>query len=92
MNTAPFTETWVKDVRPGAKVAVSGLVISRDGERFILDDGTGQITVQLPSPPPSDYLKVYGLAADEAFLEGAFAQDLSSIDKFLYLKSKKILV
>jgi uncharacterized protein YdeI (BOF family) len=86
-----FKEKQIKDIKvDDIIVAVSGIVVNKEGNSFMLDDSSGQIGVVLESVDfnNGDYVRVFGKVFDEdgLILQGEFAQDLSKINKKLHQK------
>lgn len=73
------------------KVTITGLLVSKSETSFVLDDGTGQLTV-LSSPeaveplPINCFLRIYGtkIGSQEGTINAEIIQNLSGIDKYLY--------
>lgn len=92
----PYQEVAIKDINREAKrIALAGILISKEEERFILDDGTGSINVLGNTELPlNTFVKVYGqlLIYPESYaLQSHAIQDLSSINQQLYKKVKSML-
>ena len=73
------------------KVTITGLLVTKTDSNFVIDDGTGQLTV-LSSPevveplPINCFLRIYGtkISSQENTVNGEIIQNLSEIDKYLY--------
>ena len=91
----PFAEKFVKDLKiEDLKVAVSGIIVNRTENSFLLDDGTGQIRVIGENLPVYEYVRIFGNLTnlDEGLvLQAEIVQDLSKIDKNLHKKIKSML-
>ena len=91
----PFAEKFVKDLKAeDLKVAVSGVIVNKSENSFLLDDGTGQIRVISENVPNYEYTKVFGNLSnleEGLVLQAEIVQDLSKIDKNLYKKIKSML-
>ncbi len=92
----PYVEKFICDIKKeDVNVAVSGMVISKEDNSFILDDNTGQIIVNLiNSQEVEGYIRVLGrvLPYEEGIqLQGFIVQDFNKIDKVLYKKVKELL-
>lgn len=92
----PFIEKNINDINDNdTYIAISGMVINKGENSFMLDDGTGQIPVVMEFNTLTDFVRVFGrIAVNENgyYLEGEIIQDLSKIDKFLYKKVKQLLL
>lgn len=91
----PYQEISIKAITPETKrITLAGIIISKDEERFILDDGTGSITVLgTTNLPLNIFIKVYGqlLIYPESYaLQSHAIQDLSSMNQQLYKKVKSL--
>ena len=92
----PFKEKFIKNLRKeDTFVAISGMVVDKDDNSFMIDDGTGQLGVFMENFDNSlEYVRVFGrLIQDggEFKLQGDVVQDMKKIDKFLYNKVKELL-
>ena len=92
---SPYTEKQVKNIKQDdGKISISGTIISREGNIFFLDDGTGQVKIACENMPSSDYVRVFGRIvpySEHVEIQAEVIQDLSKVDKQLYNKIKKIL-
>lgn len=91
-----YEEKYVKDLVPSdVKVAVSGMVIGRWEKGIMVDDGTGCVNVEADTNiEDGKFVRVFGYLAfmNEGFeLKGNVIQDLSSADRELYEKVKKLM-
>ncbi len=81
-----YPERRIKDISfRDVRVSVSGFVLRRDADSFLLDDGTGHVLVF--GEPPGDCLRVFGdvSPADTGFqLRAALIQDFSSLDRHFF--------
>jgi len=81
----------IKDI----KVAISGLIIDKANDSIILDDGTGQVKVNIDTNLEiNSYARVFGRVLpyeDGLEIYGEIIQDFSKIDKLLYKKVKSLL-
>ena len=76
------------------KVAVSGIIVNRTENSFLIDDGTGQIRVIGENLPNHEYVRVFGNLTnleEGLVLQAEIVQDLSKIDKNLHKKIKSML-
>lgn len=91
----PYVEKFIKDVTvKDYKVAVSGVIVNRSENSFLLDDGTGQLAVISTTIPNYEYTRVFGkvLPLETGFeLQSEIIQDLSKIDKAIHRKVKELL-
>ena len=91
----PYTEKFIKDISvQDFKVAVSGVIVNKSDNSFLLDDGTGQIAVSSTLIPDFQYLRVFGkiLPLESGFeIQSEVMQDLSKIDKGIHKKLKELL-
>lgn len=95
----PSVEKQIKALtNEDVRVAISGLVVSKNETSFVIDDGTGQIPVSIQDPEEikkvNGYIRVFGrlIPFEEGFeLQGELIQDFSKIDKTLYKKVKELL-
>ncbi|MDP4012487.1 MAG: hypothetical protein Q8R00_02675 [Candidatus Nanoarchaeia archaeon] len=91
----PYIEKFVKDLSiQDFKVSVSGIIVTKSNNSFLLDDGTGQIQVIAANIPDFEYIRVFGklLPTEAGFeIDSEIIQDLSKIDKTLYKKVKELL-
>lgn len=92
----PFKEKFIKDLnKSDGFIAISGMIVDRANDSFIVDDGTGQLGVVMEGVNGSfDYVRVFGRLLDDSGefkLQGDIIQDLGKIDKFLYNKVKELL-
>lgn len=93
----PFKEKFIKDLsETDFKVAVSGVIVSKNENTFLLDDSTGQITVSIINQgiPSYEYLRVFGKIMpyeNGLELQAEIIQDLSKIDKEMHKKVKEVL-
>tara|TARA_Y100000310_G_scaffold222112_1_gene223764 strand:+ start:542 stop:835 length:294 start_codon:yes stop_codon:yes gene_type:complete len=74
-----------------SKVAVSGVVVSKQDNGFLLDDGTGQLVVSLENFEFSEgsYIRAFGQLVpfeEGKELQAFFVQDISSMDKEVHRK------
>lgn len=96
IRTFPYVEKNIKDLdKQDIKIAISGIIINKEEESLILDDGTGQINVYISTDLPiNTYIRILGrlLPFENGFeLQGDIIQDFSKIDKLLYRKVKSLL-
>lgn len=91
----PYTEKFIKDISvQDFKVAVSGVIVNKSDNSFLLDDGTGQIAVSSILIPDYQYLRVFGKVSplESGFeIQSEAMQDLSKIDKVIHKKIKELL-
>ena len=77
------------------RVALSGMIIDKKENAFLLDDGTGQITVYCEEPINlNNYIRVFGkvIPLENDFeLQAELIQDISGMDKELHKKVKELI-
>lgn len=91
-----YEEKFVKDLTPrDIKIAVSGMVIGKWEKGIMVDDGTGCINVEMEGEfKEGSFLRIFGylvIAGDGFELKGNVVQDLSSVDREIYDKVKKLM-
>ena len=91
----PFVEKFIKDLKTeDLKVALSGVIVDKTTNSFLIDDGTGQIRILSEEVPHHEYVRAYGNLInldDERVLQAEIVQDLSKIDKLLHKKIKELM-
>lgn len=91
----PYLEKFIKDISvKDFKVSVSGVLVNKSENSFLLDDGTGQIAVSSVVIPNYEYVRVFGkiIPLETGFeLQSEIVQDLSKIDKAIHRKVKELL-
>lgn len=81
-----------------AKVQILGTVVDRSADFFILDDGSGNVKVQLTAPEidmikTGQPLRVFGRvvqAGNEFEIRADFVQDMSGLDAQAWKKATEI--
>jgi len=77
------------------KIFVSGLIINKEENLVVLDDGTGAVTANIETNIPiNTFVRVYGYLinnGEELMIQGQAIQDLSNVDKKLYAKVKALM-
>lgn len=96
MEKRTFIEKNIENLsKEDYNVAVSGIIVNKDENSFILDDGTGQLYILMSTNlNNNNFVRVFGriLPYEEGIqLQGFIIQDLSKIDKYLYKKVKELL-
>lgn len=90
----PAIEKEIKDItKEDIRVAVSGVIVNKNQNSFLLDDSTGQILVISETIPNYNYLRVFGRIIpieDHLELQAEFIQDLSNINKKIHKKIKEL--
>lgn len=90
-----FKEKYIKDlIKDDFNVAVAGMVVNKQDNSFILDDGTGQVMVYANNEVSGDFVRVFGRVNtmdNNLHLQGFILQDISKVDKFLYKKVKDLV-
>lgn len=93
-RTLPYREKLIKDIsKDDVKVCISGLIINKNPGNIILDDSTGQITVNIETNLDlNSFVRVFGRVMPYNNMEiyGEIIQDFSKIDKFLYRKVQQL--
>ncbi len=91
----PYKEKQIKDISEyDINVAVSGVIVNKNKNTFILDDGTSQATIYSENIPEYKYVRIFGrvIPFENGFeIQAQIIQDLSLINKDLYGKYKKFL-
>lgn len=92
----PAVERAVSDITPqDIRVRVTGTVLDKQGDRIVLDDGTGKINVNFSQPvetEPQKLVRVFGkvISVESGFeLEGEIIQDMSGLDLGLWKKVRE---
>lgn len=90
-----FKEKYIKNlIKDDFNVAVAGMVVNKQDNSFILDDGTGQVMVYSNNEVNGDFVRVFGrvnIIDNNLHVQGFIIQDISKVDKFLYKKVKDLL-
>ena len=91
----PYKEKLIKELSEyDINVAISGIIVNRGKNTFILDDGTSQVSIYSENIPDYAYVRVFGRVIpfeNDLEIQAQIIQDLSLIDKDLYNKYKKFL-
>lgn len=83
-----ISELNQKDMR----VCFMGTVVDIQGNRVVMDDGSGRVTVGFELPQkvePNQFVRVFGRVVpvgDGVEIEGEILQDMTGLDKDLYKK------
>ena len=95
MDSNYFKEKYIKSINSeDINVALSGVVINKEDNSFVLDDGISQILVYSNIELNGDFIRVFGKInynGEEPQLQAFIVQDLSKVDKFLYKKVKDLM-
>jgi len=97
MENRTYIEKKINNItKEDFNVAVSGFIINKNKDSFILDDKTGQIQVIFEESnfDINTFVRVFArvVPLEEGIQLHAIAvQDLTKIDKFLYNKIKSLL-
>ena len=95
MDSNYFKEKYIKSINSeDINVALSGVVINKEDNSFVLDDGTSQILVYSNIELNGDFVRVFGKInynGGGPQLQAFIVQDLSKVDKFLYKKVKDLM-
>ena len=86
-------EREIASIEPGdIRIRILGTVIDKKGDRFIIDDGTGKITVSSEHEVQLNQLvRVFGRAIpteEGTELQGEIVQDMSGLDLTLLERVK----
>jgi hypothetical protein len=87
-----ISEIKAEDIR----VSILGTVIDKQGERIVIDDGTGKIDVafdRVVEAEPKKLVRVFGrvIPMENGFeLQGEILQDMSGLDLELYNKVRAL--
>lgn len=96
MERQHFVEKYIKDINADdGNVSITGLIIEKQDNFLVIDDGTGKIVVSIEgSTLDTDYVRVFGRVVGNEDLQiySYFFQDMGKIDKDLYKKVKDLLV
>jgi len=88
MRRIPAAIKRIEDISDELRVSVVGTVVKKTNGEFILDDGTGQLTV-ICDPgiqvKETDIVRVIGKKYAE-ILEAEIVQDMGELNMQLYLK------
>ncbi len=89
----PSVERKVSDLKPGdMRVSLIGTVIDKQGNRIVLDDGTGKVNVDFETDPAielNQFVRVFGKVmqtGEDMEIIGEIVQDMEKLDKDLYKK------
>lgn len=90
-NTKMYIEKQIKNLnKEDRTVAVSGFVVSKDENSFVLDDKTSQIIVLSKEEVNiGDYIRIFGnliLDRDEKLIQAGIIQNLNNINKEIHQK------
>lgn len=95
----PSMEREIAGIRPGdIRVSVIGTVIDMDGDRLVIDDGTGKIDVSSEKPIKSEVNQMVRVFGRVIPLEGGFElqaeviQDMSGLDLGLFREIKGLKI
>ena len=93
LRPLPYKEKNISELDlQSPKVAISGIIVDKNPESLLLDDGVSQIRVITTEPTQlNSYVKVYGKLLSQEEIQGDIIQDISKIDKLLYNKVKNLL-
>ena len=90
----PFKEKLIKNIKKDDfKVAVSGFIVNKKENAFVLDDGSGEILVISQEMPKEDFVKVFGIIMpidDGLELQAEIIKDYSNVDKNLLKRVKEL--
>ncbi|HLC57408.1 MAG TPA: hypothetical protein VJH95_02455 [Candidatus Nanoarchaeia archaeon] len=92
----PYKEVSVKAITSEhKKLAVSGVIVSKNLDSISIDDGTGVITALIATELPiNTFVRVAGFLLDYGNgyeIQAHFIQDLSTVNQKLYKKVKASL-
>ena len=91
-----YKEKFIKDIKKeDIKIAVSGIIVSKDNGKIVIDDTTGNIPVEIETElEMNKFVRVFGVLIpyDDGFeVQGHIIQDLSELDIEKYMKVKALL-
>ena len=87
-----YKEKIIKNItETDLMIATSGIVISKVDSNFVLDDGSGKVSVFLEDNEVNngDYVRVFGRImsfSEGVEIQGEFTQNLNTINKQLHKK------
>ncbi|MAG47718.1 hypothetical protein CL617_03860 [archaeon] len=93
----PYKDKYIKDLKKeDVKVAISGIIIHKEEDKLVIDDGSGNILVTLSANVGvNSFVKLYGnlLPYEEKFeIHGHFVKNLDNVDKQLYKKAMDVII
>jgi len=96
VNTKMYIEKQIKNLNSSdTHIAVSGFIVSKEENSFILDDKTSQILIlSTEDVNIGDYIKVFGnliFNNNDKLIQANIIQNLNKIDKELHQKVLKML-
>jgi len=91
-----YKEKFIKDFdKDDVKVAVSGIIVSKDGGKVIVEDNSGTIPVEIETDlGVNKFVRIFGVLIpyEEGFeIQGHVIQDLSDVEIEKYVKVKTLL-
>ncbi|MBS3153351.1 hypothetical protein J4426_02195 [Candidatus Woesearchaeota archaeon] len=91
-----YKEKFVKDIKKeDIKIAVSGIIVSKDDGKIVIDDTTGNVPVEIKTElEMNKFVRIFGVLIpyDDGFeIQGHIIQDLSEVDPEKYMKVKSLL-
>ena len=97
-NLIPYVAKKISEIKPeDLKVSISGIIVNKEDNLFILDDGDNQIKVTFDNEinfKENNYVRVFAdvlYIDDNLELKLELIQDLSKIDKLLYKKVQEFI-
>ncbi len=91
-----YKERFIRDIgREDIKIMVSGIIVSKDNGKIVIDDTTGTIPVEIETElDVNKFVRVFGVLIpyEEGFeIQGHVIQDMSEADVDRYIKVKALL-
>ena len=95
MENRTYFEKQIKELSPNdTNVSLSGVIVSKNSDSFVLDDGSDQIVIFKETELPiNTFVRVFGrvIPNENIQIQGHLIQDISKIDKLLYKKTQNLL-
>lgn len=92
----PSTEKAIAELRPeDIRVRIMGMVVDRQEDRLVIDDGTGRVTVSSDKPglELDQFVRIFGrvIPVENGLeIQGEIIQDMSRLDLESFKRYKKI--
>ena len=91
-----YKEKFIEKIeKEDIKIAVSGIIVSKDSGKIVIDDTTGTIPIEIETTLGiNKFVRIFGVLIpyEEGFeIKGDIIQDLSEIDHEKYVKIKELL-
>ncbi|MBS3107499.1 hypothetical protein J4468_01155 [Candidatus Woesearchaeota archaeon] len=86
----PYKPSKIGEAKHG-KFAVAGVIVDKQGDLTLIDDGLAKISVLLEhNLAIGCFVRAFGRVTDGE-MQGDLIQDINKIDKFLYAKTLKLI-